>query len=232
MSSKAIIYLIPTWIDESAKHTLPAYLLDVIQSCQDLYVENERTTRRYFKAMRKEIVIDSFRWFRMDEPTVMDQFRRSVQERKVIGLVSEAGCPGVADPGQALVAIAQEMNAEVRPLVGPSSLLLALMGSGLNGQSFTFHGYLPIDAKERLQAIQALELDSAKHQRTQLFIETPYRNQALLEALLKQLRPNTRLCIAVDLTAPTASVKTRRVVDWKKSLPELHKRPAIFLIQA
>lgn len=232
MNAHAIVYLIPTWIHESAAHTLPPYILDAIQECQDLYVENERTTRRFFKSMRKEIVIDAYQWNRMDEPDVSDRFRKSIKQKKIIGIVSEAGCPGVADPGQTLVAIAQEMGALVKPLVGPSSILLALMASGMNGQSFAFHGYLPIEAAARNQAIQALEQESSKQQRTQLFIETPYRNNALLQALLQKLNPNTRLGIAVDLTAPTERVETKNVSEWKKSTPDLHKRPTIFLIQA
>ena len=232
MNAHAIVYLIPTWIHESATHTLPPYILDAIQECQDLYVENERTTRRFFKSMRKEIVIDSYQWHRMDESDVSDRFRKSVKQKKIIGIVSEAGCPGVADPGQALVAIAQEMGALVKPLVGPSSILLALMASGMNGQSFAFHGYLPIETTARNQTIQVLEQESLKQQRTQLFIETPYRNNALLQALLQKLNPNTRLGIAVDLTAPTERVETKTVSEWKKSTPDLHKRPTIFLIQA
>ena len=232
MKSSYIVYLIPTWIDASAPHTLPGYLFDILVQCQDFYVENERTTRRYFKSVRKDMIIDAHRWIRLDEPDVRDRFRASVKENRIIGIVSEAGCPGIADPGQELVALAQEMKVVVKPLVGPSSLLLALMASGMNGQSFTFHGYLPIDPKARNQSIQALEQDSIKHQRTQLFIETPYRNDAMLEALLQHLKPTTRVCIAVDLTAPTELVQTRTVSEWKKSIPTLHKRPAIFLIQA
>ncbi|MBM3432459.1 MAG: SAM-dependent methyltransferase [Bacteroidetes bacterium] len=232
MSQTAIVYLIPTWIDASAPETIPPYLLDILIRCQDFFVENERTTRRYFKSIRKDLVIDNYRWIRMDEPNARAHFRRSLKENRIIGIVSEAGCPGIADPGQELVALAQEMKVVVKPLVGPSSLLLALMASGMNGQSFTFHGYLPIDAKARNQAIQALELDSIKHHRTQLFIETPYRNDAMLQALLQQLKSTTRVCLAVDLTAPAESVQTKTVAEWKKSIPVLHKRPMIFLVQA
>jgi 16S rRNA (cytidine1402-2'-O)-methyltransferase len=232
MNNHSIVYLIPTWIDESSRESLPAYLSDIIVQCQDFFVENERTTRRFFKSIRKDMVIDDHRWFRVDDPIATDEFRRSIQSKRIIGIISEAGCPGIADPGQALVAIAQEMQASVKPLVGPSSLLLALMASGMNGQSFAFHGYLPIEAAARNQTIQALEQDSLKHERTQLFIETPYRNNALLQALLKQLRPQTRLCIAVDLTGPGESIRTQTVANWKRAVPELHKRPAIFLIQA
>lgn len=232
MSDTAVVYLIPTWIDESAPQTLPAYILEIVQQCQDLFVENERTTRRFLKSLRKEIVIDSFNWYRMDGEGVETTFRQSIQSKRIIGIISEAGCPGIADPGQALVAIAQEMQVLVRPLVGPSSILLALMASGMNGQSFTFHGYLPIDTSARNQAIRSLEQDSLKHQRTQLFIETPYRNNALLQALLQLLQPGTRLCIAADITAPTEFIQTKTVSDWKKQQPDLHKSPVLFLIQA
>lgn len=232
MSTAATIYLIPAWLDESARNSLPEYLLDAIAACQDFFIENERTTRRYFKAIQKEMVIDAHRWFRMDDPDAERLFRESVRAGRTIGLVSEAGCPGIADPGQAFVAIAQEMKAVVKPLVGPSSILLALMASGMNGQSFSFHGYLPIEAKARNQAIQQLEQDSRKHSRTQLFIETPYRNNALMQALLQQCQSSTRICVAVDLTAPTESIQTRTVAQWKQSTPDLHKRPALFLIQA
>ena len=232
MSETAVVYLIPTWIDESAPQTLPAYILEIVQQCQDLFVENERTTRRFLKSLRKEIVIDSFNWYRMDGEGVETTFSQSIRSKRIIGIISEAGCPGIADPGQALVAIAQEMQVLVRPLVGPSSILLALMGSGMNGQSFTFHGYLPIDASARNQAIRALEQDSLKHQRTQLFIETPYRNNALLQALLQLLQPGTRLCIAADITAPTEYIQTKTVSNWKKQQPDLHKRPVLFLLQA
>jgi 16S rRNA (cytidine1402-2'-O)-methyltransferase len=232
MSTDARIYLIPTWLDDSARESLPEYVLEAIRECQVFFVEDERTTRRYFKAIRKEMVIDDHEWFRMDQADTETQFREAIRAGKTIGIVSEAGCPGVADPGQALVAIAQSLSAVVKPLVGPSSILLALMASGMNGQSFAFHGYLPIDAAARNQTIRALEQDSIKQQRTQLFIETPYRNNSMLQALVQQLQPSTRLCIAVDLTAPTESIQTRTVAEWKNGTLDLHKRPALFLIQA
>lgn len=232
MSAEARIYLIPTWLDDSARDSLPEYILEATRQCQVFFVEDERTTRRYFKAIRKEMVIDDHIWHRMDQADTETRFRESIRAGQTIGIVSEAGCPGVADPGQTLVAIAQELGIPVKPLVGPSSMLLALMASGMNGQSFAFHGYLPIEAAARNQQIRSLEQDSVNAQRTQLFIETPYRNNALLQALLQQLQPDTRLCIAVDLTASAESVRTRTVAEWKKTSIDLHKRPAIFLIQA
>jgi 16S rRNA (cytidine1402-2'-O)-methyltransferase len=145
---------------------------------------------------------------------------------------SEAGCPGIADPGQVLIAAAQEMNCTIKPLVGPSAVLLALMASGMNGQQFEFTGYLPIDSAERAKKIKELEKDSAKNNSTKIFIETPYRNNPLLESLLQHCSPNTRLCIGVNITAADESIVTKTVSAWKIKKPELHKLPAIFLLYA
>jgi 16S rRNA (cytidine1402-2'-O)-methyltransferase len=144
--------------------------------------------------------------------------------------MSEAGCPGVADPGQLLVSVAQQMNLLVKPLVGPNSILLALMASGMNGQQFQFIGYLPIDASERTKVIKNLESESRQKKCTQIFIETPYRNNQLFEALTRTLQPQTKICIAVDLTSPTEIIQTKTVQQWKSAVPQIHKRPAIFLI--
>jgi 16S rRNA (cytidine1402-2'-O)-methyltransferase len=159
-------------------------------------------------------------------------FRQKIREGKNIGIISEAGCPGIADPGQQLVAIAQEMQVEVRPLVGPSSILLALMGSGMNGQQFQFAGYLPIEAGEKTKAIRNLENESRNRNSTQVFIETPYRNNQMLETLVKTCQPSTKICVAVDLTAETEMIRTKTVQQWKSEMPQLHKRPAIFLLYA
>lgn len=230
----ATVYLIPTVLHEGQTHCLPAYLLPAIQQCTHFFVEQERTARRFLKLLWKEMVIDDYRWHNMQEVTaeVRSAFLNAVQEEKIIGIISEAGCPGVADPGQALVALAQEKGAVVKPLVGPSSILLALMASGMNGQRFQFVGYLPIEPAARLQAIKALEAESRKSDCTQIFIETPYRNNQLLETVTKICSPQTRICVAVDLTAPTESIVTLPVKEWSKKKPELHKRPAIFLLHA
>jgi 16S rRNA (cytidine1402-2'-O)-methyltransferase len=159
-------------------------------------------------------------------------FREKAVQGKTIGIISEAGCPGVADPGQKLVALAHHLQVPVKPLVGPNSILLALMASGLNGQQFQFCGYLPISMPERVGAIKALETFSRQKNSTQVFIETPYRNDQLLEVLLKTVHPQTRVCVAVDLTAPTEMIETKTALAWKSSLPKLHKRPAIFLLYA
>ena len=226
------ILLIPAPLHEEGVSVLPSYLLTQIKSCAAFFVENERTTRRYFKKLDKSIVIDDYTWATMGEESTETLFRSFIKEGKTIGIVSEAGCPGVADPGQELIAIAHEMGAHIQPLVGPSSILLALMASGLNGQQFRFNGYLPIEEKARQKAIADWEQVSRKDNCTQLFIETPYRNNALLSALLKTLSPNTRLCIAADLTGPNEWIATRPISQWKSAPPDLHKRQVIFAFKS
>ena len=225
------VYLIPSLLHEEGLRSIPIYIVDAIKQCQVLFVENERTARRYLKKLDKETVIDNYEWFTMtnDEPNAAS-FRKKLNEEKIIGIISEAGCPGIADPGQQLVAIAQEMNVEVKPLVGPNSILLALMASGMNGQQFKFHGYLPIKDHERNKTIKELEAESAKKNCTQIFIETPFRNNQLIDALLFNCQPSTKICIAVDLTSDNEIIKTKSVADWKKNKPDIHKRLAIFLL--
>jgi 16S rRNA (cytidine1402-2'-O)-methyltransferase len=229
----SLVYLIPSQLDEDGFAALPNYIVDAVKDCQVFFVENERTTRRYFKRIWKEMIIDNYQWFNMEnEDSAASAFINCLKEGKNIGIVSEAGCPGIADPGQKLVQLAQEKNATVKPLVGPSSILLALMGSGLNGQRFSFKGYLPIDNGQRVQTIKDLENTSAKEDSTQLFIETPYRNTQMLEALLKICQPHTQICVAKNLTGPNESILTKSVQDWKKALPDLHKQPVLFLLKA
>jgi 16S rRNA (cytidine1402-2'-O)-methyltransferase len=230
----AVVYLIPTVLAEESTQCLPAYIVPAVQQCGVFFVENERTARRYLKSVWKEMVIDEKEWFNMKEvnEATAAAFRQKVKEGKTIGIISEAGCPGVADPGQQLVQIAQQMNAVVKPLVGPSSILLALMASGMNGQQFQFLGYLPIEASARIKAIKSLESESRQKNCTQIFIETPYRNNQLLETLVKTCQPQTQICVAADLTAPTEFVQTKTAQQWKNALPQLHKRPAIFLMYA
>lgn len=230
----ATIFLIPTVLDESAVETIPSYIMDAVKKCQVIFAENERTARRFFKKMDREIVIDDYEWFTIHkaEGDVLNSFRKKITEQKNIAIISEAGCPGIADPGQILIAAAQEMNAVVKPLVGPSSILLSLMASGMNGQQFEFVGYLPIDNLERNKTITALELNSQKKNSTQIFIETPYRNNQLLENLLKTCKPATKLCIAADLTGPGEFVQTKSIANWKKEKTDFHKKPVIFLLYA
>ncbi len=228
------VYLIPTVLHEGVTNALPAYILPVVQQCSVLFVEVERTARRYLKTLSKGIEIDAFEWYNMQ--TVTDEteafFKQKIKEEKTIGIISEAGCPGVADPGQKLVAIAQRLGVVVKPLVGPNAILLALMASGMNGQQFQFVGYLPIDNAKRVQSIKSLENESKQKGCTQIFIETPYRNNPLLEMLVKTCHPQTKICVAVDLTSSTEKIETKTAQQWKASLPQLHKRPAIFLLYA
>ena len=225
------VYLIPSLLHEEGIAAIPNYIIDAVKNCQVFFVENERTARRYLKQLWKDMVIDNYEWFNMsDESKMTEAFKQKIKEGKNIGIISEAGCPGVADPGQVLVTIAQQMNINVKPLVGPNSILLALMASGMNGQQFQFVGYLPIDNHERNKAIKELEAESKKKGCTQIFIETPYRNNQMIEALLKNCNEATRLCIAVDLTGKTEWIKTKTIADWKKKKEDIHKRLAIFLI--
>jgi 16S rRNA (cytidine1402-2'-O)-methyltransferase len=230
----SIIYLIPCTLAEDATATIPAYVMDAVKNCTVIFAENERTARRFLKSMDKQIVIDDFEWFAVHkvEEEVLHTFRQKIKEQKNIAIISEAGCPGIADPGQLLIAAAQELNCTVKPLVGPSSILLSLMASGMNGQHFEFVGYLPIDNGERIKKIKELEAASAKQNSTKIFIETPYRNNQLMEALIKNCMPTTRLCVAVNITAAEESIKTSSIAQWKIKKPELHKLPAIFLLYA
>jgi len=231
--SKPLVYLIPSQLDETGFHVIPAYVTDAIKNCQSFFVENERTARRFLKKLWREMVIDNYEWVVADGSIRAENlFRQKIKEGKTIGIISEAGCPGIADPGQELVKIAHEMNVVVAPLVGPNSILLALMASGMNGQQFSFIGYLPVKDVERNKAIKDIEAESFKKKSTQIFIETPYRNNQLLEALCKNCNPSTRLCIAVDLTSEKEWIKTKAIGEWKKEKTDIHKRPAIFLLLA
>jgi 16S rRNA (cytidine1402-2'-O)-methyltransferase len=211
---------------------IPAYILPAIRSCTVFFVENERTVRRYFKKLDPQIVIDNYEWYTIGkaEAGIKQQFAKKLEEGGTIGIVSEAGCPGIADPGQLLVELAQKQGAMVKPLAGPSSILLALMASGMNGQQFTFNGYLPIKEMERKKKLQQMEDVSAKQNITQIFIETPYRNNQLLETILKTCKPKTRICIAANITASSELIETKTVAEWKNKKPDLHKQPAIFCL--
>jgi 16S rRNA (cytidine1402-2'-O)-methyltransferase len=236
MASGAIgqVYLIPAFLDEESLHAIPAYVTEAVKQCQVFFVENERSARRYLKQLWKEIVIDNYEWHAIHkaEEEQKETFKKLLQRGMTIGIISEAGCPGVADPGQLLVEVAQKMGAPVKPLVGPNAVLLALMASGMNGQQFYFAGYLPIDTAERLKTIKELEQESVRRHATQIFIETPYRNNQLLETILKICKPNTQLCIAVNITGKEENIRTRTIEEWKKNIPDIHKRPAIFLLYA
>jgi 16S rRNA (cytidine1402-2'-O)-methyltransferase len=228
------VFLIPTLLYDGAVETIPPYVMTAVRQCHAFFVENERTARRHLKLLWREMVIDDYSWFTIHkaEEEVQQAFTHILKEGKNIGIISEAGCPGVADPGQVLVNAAQKAGAMVKPLVGPSSILLALMASGMSGQRFQFIGYLPIDTVERKAALKELESESAKKDCTQIFIETPYRNNQLVKQLTETCKPNTQLCIAVDLTSSIESITTRSVLEWKRKTPDIHKRLAIFLLHA
>ena len=230
----ADIYLIPCVLAEDASQTIPNYIIDAVKKCNVIFAENERTARRFLKMMDKSIVIEAYEWFAIHkaEEEEVRNFTQKLQEEKTIAIISEAGCPGIADPGQILIAAAQKLNCSIKPLVGPNSILLALMASGMNGQQFEFVGYLPIDNADRTKKIKELELSSQRNNSTKIFIETPYRNNQLVESILKTCDGKTFFCIAVNLTAPNESIKTMQVSEWKSKKPELHKQPAIFLLYA
>ena len=226
------LFLIPIPIAEDGFHALPANIAETINGCEVFFAEDLRTARRAFRKIDKQFDIDNREWHETGtaEEKTADAFKKAIAEGKQIGIVSESGCPGIADPGQKLVAIAHSMGVVVKPITGPSSLLLALMGSGMNGQHFSFNGYLPINTSEREKKIRELEKKALQEGSTQLFIETPYRNQSMYEALVKTLAPQTRLCIAYHLSASNEWIKTKSVGDWKKENISLPKDPAVFLI--
>jgi 16S rRNA (cytidine1402-2'-O)-methyltransferase len=233
----ATLFLIPVALGES---TWPEYLprasRDIAASLRHFVVENAKSARAELKRLDHPVPLRELAIQQLPEkPTAADieNLLAPLRAGHDLGLMSEAGCPGVADPGAALVQRAHELGYSVRPLVGPSSLLLALMASGLEGQRFAFHGYLPAREPERSRRIAELERESQKAAQTQLFIETPYRNAALFDALLAGCRPQTLLCVASDLTLPTETIATRRVADWRKAQrPDLEKRPTVFLLLA
>jgi len=228
------VHLIPCWLFENELAPLPVNIKNAIAACRILFVENERSARRFIKAIDRSFKIEDFEWhvIHKAETAVRKVFLEKLRLGLTVGIISEAGCPGIADPGQELVAAAQEANAKVVPFTGPNSIILALMASGMNGQQFEFVGYLPIDATNRIKKIKELEQESAKQGAAKIFIETPYRNNQLLASLTAHCKPQSRLCIAVDLTAPSEQVITRSISAWNNQTINLNKRPTIFILQA
>ncbi len=232
------LYFIPVPLSEDTtpQQVLPPEVVQRMHSLRHFIVENEKTARQFLSASGHPGPIRELTLAVLTKDTPSKDLPRLlqvVQQGTDVGLMSEAGCPGIADPGAALAAVAHQKGIRVAPLIGPSSLLLALMASGLNGQRFTFLGYLPSDKAERIKTIKGIEFDSRKQQATQLFIETPYRNQHVLEDLVDNLQANTRLCVACNLTAQDELIVTKTVADWKKSvLPDVHKKPTVFLLLA
>ncbi len=229
------LFLIPTYLaDGTAEQVLPPVIRDVITTTDVFFVENVRTARRFISSLKTSRIIDDTLFYDLDKNTPEADTRRQLADllaqNRNAGVMSEAGCPGVADPGAVAVKIAHQLGIRVEPLVGPSSILLALMASGLNGQSFVFHGYLPIDRPDRIKRLQQLDNEAKTKRQTQLFIETPYRNNPLLADMLATCAPDTRLCIAANVTAPDALIQTRTIADWKNHKPDLHKIPTVFLL--
>lgn len=231
---KAKLYMVPIPIADDALHTLSDEIKPITLRLRYYFVENVRTARRFLKSLHQAIVIDDITFSEIDKHYGPDihLLKDWLNKGYEIGIMSEAGCPGIADPGSVIVQKAHEMNADIIPLTGPNSIILALMASGLNGQSFAFNGYLPLKDPARSQKLKELEQLSAKEKQTQIFIETPYRNNALLDELLKHCRDSTLLCIAQNITAKDAYIKTLPVSVWKKNKPALIKAPAVFLLLA
>lgn len=228
------LYLIPTSLGESSfNRILPAYNTEIINHLKYFIVEDVRTARRFLKKANPAIEIDTLTFFILNQHTTLEElseFLHPMFEGNNMGIISEAGCPAIADPGADIVAMAQKNNFKVVPLIGPSSILLSLMASGFNGQSFAFVGYLPIQPVERTKMLRKLETRAYSENQSQIFIETPYRNMKMLEDILQTCQLQTQLCIAVDITLDTEFIKTKTIKDWKSQIPDLNKRPCIFLI--
>ena len=227
------LYLIPVPLAEEVAHkTFTPYLVDTINQIDTYIVESSKTARRFLKEAglktpQKDLIVHDYG---KHNRTDLGQFFTELKAGKNVGLMSEAGCPGIADPGADIVAEAHKRGITVVPLVGPSSILLALMASGFNGQSFAFWGYLPIDKEQRTKRIKDLDLSASRYKQTQIFIETPFRNNQMLEEVLKSCKPNTQLCIASNLTGADEFIKTQSIYNWRKEEIDLHKKPTIFLL--
>ncbi len=228
------LYLLPVLLGDTAvEAVLPAYNKEVIAGIRHFIVEDVRSARRFLKKVDKEFDIDGSLFYPLNKHTSPEEISGYLQpllDGHPMGVISEAGCPAVADPGADVVAIAQRKGLKVVPLVGPSSIILSVMASGFNGQSFAFNGYLPIESGERAKKLKMLEQRVYNEQQTQLFIETPYRNNKMVEEILKTCRPQTKLCIAANLTCEDAYVRTRTLKEWKGQVPDLSRIPCIFLL--
>ena len=234
MKSKGILYLIPNVLAPgTALEVIAPIVKEVISHTNYFLVEDFRTARRYISSLKLGVNLEEVRMEKLDKKTPDQQITQwldPLMKGMDAGIISEAGCPGIADPGARAVALAHQKGIRVAPLPGPSSMFLALMGSGFNGQAFAFHGYLPIDRNARIQAIKTLEIRSKKENSTQLFMETPFRNNKLLADLLEVMDGNTLLCIASNLTSGDEMIHTKKVTDWRKNPPDIHKVPTVFLI--
>lgn len=233
MIEKAL-YLLPVTLgDTPVEKVLPAYNKEIIVEIKHFIVEDVRSARRFLKKVESQINIDELTFYPLNKhtsPEAISGYLKPLMEGYPMGVISEAGCPAVADPGADIVAIAQRKGLKVVPLVGPSSIILSVMGSGFNGQSFAFHGYLPIEPGERTKRLKELETRIYAEHQTQLFIETPYRNNKMMEEILKTCRPQTKLCIAANITCEGEFIRTKTLKEWKGNLPDLNKIPCIFLL--
>jgi len=227
------IFLLPMLLAENTHQiVLTPFALESLKNLKVFFAENIKTTRRFISSLKAGIVIDDLQFIEINQDSDFEELFGILNELdEDAGIISEAGCAGVADPGALVVEVAHQIGLQVKPLVGPNSILLALMASGFNGQSFAFNGYLPIKDDERAKKLRALEREALQKKQTQIFMETPYRNNQMLTAIVNNLNPNTRLCVAADITSETEFIKTQSIESWKrKGLPDLNKRPAIFLI--
>jgi 16S rRNA (cytidine1402-2'-O)-methyltransferase len=229
------LYLLPTPLGEGVTQTIPAYVKEIMFGLRYFIAEKPKTARHFLKASGFPVPLSDCTYYELNKRTRPEERQRFLDpalEGADMGLLSEAGCPGVADPGAEIVNMAHRKGVEVVPLVGPSSILLALMASGMNGQQFCFHGYLPPKKPELAKALKQLEQQSKKNGQTQIFIETPYRNTGMMDVAFQVLSPSTKWCVAVDLTLPDEWIATHSIQEWKhRKIPDLHKRPAIFLLQ-
>ena len=235
METNSALYLIPVTLgDTPINQVLPSYNHDIIVNIKHFIVENIRSARRFLKQVEKAIDIDELTFYELNRHTdrkIIGEYLQPLAQGQSVGIISEAGCPAIADPGADVVAIAQARGIKVVPLVGPSSIIMSLMGSGFNGQSFAFNGYLPVDVPGRIKALKKLENKVYNDDQTQIFIETPYRNTKMMETMLQSLKPSTKVCIAAGITTPQEFIVTKTVEKWKKGpMPDFEKVPCVFLI--
>ena len=232
--SRGTLYLIPTTLGETEIDlVIPNQIKNIINTIDEYIVENEKSARRYLRKLGIKKPLDEIVLHPLNEhtpPEVFSSYLKSIEEGKNIGIISEAGCPAIADPGAEIVKLAHQKNIKVAPLVGPSSILLALMASGFSGQNFAFHGYLPKERNERIKKLKEIEKEAYQKSQTQLFIETPFRNQHLLEDIVAVCNSDTQLCLACDISLGSEFIQTKSVREWKEKLPDINKRPVVFLI--
>ena len=233
-NKSGILYLIPTVLAEGTESlVLPTQVIQAIQETEYFFVEDARTARRFISGLKIGKQIADLHFYIVDKDTTKEKVKiylNEISPKANIGIISEAGCPGIADPGALVVEQAHLLGRQVKPLVGPSSILLALMASGFNGQSFTFHGYLPIEGTQRIKFLQQIEQEAVRSKRTQIFMETPYRNNQMLKDILEVCRTDSLLCIAANISSTKEFIKTMKIKNWKSAIPDLHKQPVIFLL--